>query len=1171
MGILGPFELRLDGGDPVALGGSRQRALLAILALHPNEAVATDRIIDDVWGDNPPASARHTIRVFVSRLRQALGSASKRLETVSPGYRLAVNVTEIDADRCERLYSEARVATAAGRPGEAEANLAEALTLWRGDALADFTYATFARGAIAQLAELRVSCREELAQAKLALGQHAEVVQDLEALIADHPLRERPRGQLMLALYRCGRQAEALDAYQQARHMLVEELGIEPSADLRQLEQAILQQDPSLAAPRLIGDTGEHSVALGASVAPAATATREGEAGATDLQPLGDPTYEDGQAGAFAPRTAEGTFVGRDDFLERLRLRWGESKAGRTNLVWLVGEAGIGKTRLAMRFAEEVRQGGGLALFGRADVDSLLPYQPLAEVLDHLLSHAGPDLRRVVEKELETLGRSFPNLRRYTPATAVIEDREPIRYQVFEAVVSLLVSGSAEAPLLVVLDDLQWADQPTLLLLRHVLRRAEGARHLVLGTFRPDKSKQPLTGFLADLRRERLYDRLHLDGLDEEATRNLVADRSGIDATPAFIHRLHAQTDGNPFFIEETLRALIESGHVNGAVVDEDALEALGVPEGVAEVITRRGEQLTPLALELLSVASVVGPSFNLRFVEDVMRAERRDTGRKLDASAVDAIAAAADEAAAAGLLLELPDGFEVFTFDHALVREVFYANLKPGRRVRLHHQVALALERRAEHSQVNPAELAHHFLEAEPVAGKGPARRYAIAAGRRAAELFAYEEAAEDLRRAYDLCDPDDEAGRCDILLELGRVQWHMGDDEARTSFLDAAGSAERRGDADQLARAAIGFGERYFENTYLGSSLYRDLLERALAAIPRADSPRAVVLLSRLAVNLAFPTEDERAHVLANEAVAMARRLGDERTLVPALIARHITLLDVRHIDQRLALGEELQSVAGGHEELAAEGHSWRMYDLLGIGDLEAARREHAELERIAEKLGQPLLRSLASGARGLWAELAGDDEQAERWANESLRQAKLAHTGDAESSWGSQMFALRRRQGRAGELAPLAEAVVAAGGGTLGWRSALGVLRLETGDNAGAWALYEEEMAGGPAALPRGMFWLTRMALLSELCAGVGDPGGAEQLYAELLPHALCNVVVSYCSVWGPVDGYLALLADAFGDKSLARRHLDAALDRAAAMGATAIVGELERRRVGARVAD
>ena len=171
------------------------------------------------------------------------------LRRCRPGYRLTLEPSEVDADCCERLYDEARAATASGRPADAASKLEQALALWRGSPLADFTYEPFAQGAIAQLEELRVNCREELVEAQLALGHHAEVVRELETLIADHPLRERPRGQLMLALYRCGRQAEALDAYQQARHILVEKLAIEPNADLRALEQAILQQDPSLAAP----------------------------------------------------------------------------------------------------------------------------------------------------------------------------------------------------------------------------------------------------------------------------------------------------------------------------------------------------------------------------------------------------------------------------------------------------------------------------------------------------------------------------------------------------------------------------------------------------------------------------------------------------------------------------------------------------------------------------------------------------------------------------------------------------------------------------------------------------------------------------------------------------------------------------------------------------------
>ncbi len=552
MGILGPFELQVAGGKPVALGGLRQRALFAILALRANEVVATDRLIDELWGENPPSSPTHTVQVFVSRLRRALGPASDRLTTVPPGYRLIVEPMEVDADRCERLYAEARAATAAGRAGDAATKLERALALWRGSPLADFTYESFAQGAIAQLEELRVSCREEFVEAQLALGHHAEVVQHLESLIAEHPLRERPRGQLMLALYRCGRQAEALDAYQQARHMLVEKLAIEPSATLRDLEQAMLRQDPSLSAPT---PTQEPRPDVPRSINSDPTSAPDPDrAMATALR------QHDTRPATAPPRTTAGAFVGRLDCLERLRSRWAESKAGRTSVIWLSGEPGIGKTRLATQFAEEVQGSGGAALYGRADTESLLPYQPLAEVLDDLISHAGSQMTAALEHELETLSRPFPNLRRYTPAMPVVDDQETMRYQVFEAVVSVLVGSSVDTPLLIVLDDLQWADQPTLLLLRHVLRRAEGARLLVVGTFRPDEPNQALTNLLADLRRERLYDRLNLEGLDETGTAKLVADRAGIETTPAFVRRLHAQTDGNPFFIEETLRALAESG-----------------------------------------------------------------------------------------------------------------------------------------------------------------------------------------------------------------------------------------------------------------------------------------------------------------------------------------------------------------------------------------------------------------------------------------------------------------------------------------------------------------------------------------------------------------------------------------------------------------------------------
>jgi DNA-binding SARP family transcriptional activator/class 3 adenylate cyclase len=248
LGILGPIEVHADGA-PVKLGGIRQRTVIAVLALHPNQVVSVDRLVDDIWGETPPSTAVHTIRVFVSRLRRALSAAGDRLITRAPGYVLELHVDELDADRFERLYETARAALAAGDADDAVALLRQAEALWRGQPLAEFAYEPFAQAAIARLDELCVNVREELIEAQLALGRHDEVVSELEAFVREHPFRERPRAQLMLALYRCGRQAQALEAFQLARKTLVEELAVEPGEALRELEQAILRQDPSLLAP----------------------------------------------------------------------------------------------------------------------------------------------------------------------------------------------------------------------------------------------------------------------------------------------------------------------------------------------------------------------------------------------------------------------------------------------------------------------------------------------------------------------------------------------------------------------------------------------------------------------------------------------------------------------------------------------------------------------------------------------------------------------------------------------------------------------------------------------------------------------------------------------------------------------------------------------------------
>ncbi len=264
--FLGPFEVRVDH-EAVDTGGMRQRGLLAILALNRNEAVSTDRLIDLLWGGEPPSTALHTVQVFVSRLRRALGAAADCLVTRGPGYTLEIDADAIDAARCERSYTSARAALAIGDYSRAESLLRDALALWRGVPLADFTYEPFAQAAIARLEELKLSCREELIEAELALGRHQQLMPELEAFVREQPLRARPRGQLMLALYRCGRHAEALEDFREARQKLIDELGVEPGATLRELHEAILRQDASLDLP--IPPSESTGADVGHGVAPA--------------------------------------------------------------------------------------------------------------------------------------------------------------------------------------------------------------------------------------------------------------------------------------------------------------------------------------------------------------------------------------------------------------------------------------------------------------------------------------------------------------------------------------------------------------------------------------------------------------------------------------------------------------------------------------------------------------------------------------------------------------------------------------------------------------------------------------------------------------------------------------------------------------------------------------
>ncbi len=352
-GILGPLQVD-DDGRRLDLGRPKQRALLALLLIHANSVVSVDKLVDDLWAGHPPDDASAALQVQVSRLRRALAEGAGGavvVENRKPGYVLHVAPEDLDAQRFRRLVAGAGDAMAGDTPEQALALLDEALGLWRGPALAEFADEPFAMSEAARLHELRLVAEEERVEAELALGRHATLVGRLRQLAGEHQLRERLWGQLMLALYRCGRQAEALRAYGELRHHLGEELGIDPSPALQRLEEAVLLQASELDWTPTVADG-----------------------------PISPVEVDHSTSGAGALPMAAGTeaspFVGRRHHLEHLLGEWQAATAGGPRLVLVAGEPGVGKTRLAMELARAAHAGGAMVLLGHCDEELAVPTSP---------------------------------------------------------------------------------------------------------------------------------------------------------------------------------------------------------------------------------------------------------------------------------------------------------------------------------------------------------------------------------------------------------------------------------------------------------------------------------------------------------------------------------------------------------------------------------------------------------------------------------------------------------------------------------------------------------------------------------------------------------------------------------------------------------------------------
>src|SRR6266550_146559 len=629
--ILGPLEV-LSDGQALDLGGQKQRALLALLLLEANKPVSRDRLIDALWEEEPTATAQKAIQVYVSQLRKLLGK--ERLLTRAPGYLLHAEADELDLTHFRRLQSEGKQR--------------DALALWRAPALAEFAELRFAQTEIARLEELRLACLEERLDADLAEGRQAELVGELEALVRDYPLRERLRELLLLALYRSGRQAEALAAYQDARTALVDELGIEPGKALRELHQAILRQDPAL--ERLAAD---------------------------------EPPTEAGR----------GVFVGREAEFAQLAAGLDDALAGRGRLVFLVGEPGIGKSRLADELTRRARQRGVQVLVGRCwEAGGAPAYWPWVQSLRSYIREAEPEALR---SELGTggaeLAQILPELRTIVPELPEPGsiDADSARFRLFEATAEFFRNASRIRPLLLILDDLHAADAPSLLLLQYLARELGSTRMLLLGAFR-DVDPTPahaLASMLVEVAREPVTTRISLTGLSEHDVAEYVQLAASELATPELIATLHEETDGNPLFVGETVRLLALEGRI-------------AIPQSVRDVISRRLAHLGDECNRVLALASVLGREFAL------------DALARLSGVSEDELLETLDEAMSARVVSDVPGGAGRLRFAHVLIRDTMYEGLTTARRVRLHRLAAETLEGLyGDESGPHLAELAHHAI----------------------------------------------------------------------------------------------------------------------------------------------------------------------------------------------------------------------------------------------------------------------------------------------------------------------------------------------------------------------------------------------------------------------------------------------------------------------------
>ncbi|GII56752.1 ATPase AAA [Planotetraspora thailandica] len=970
--VLGPVEAD-DGAGRIDLGGLRQRAVLARLLVARGQVVPVGTLLFDLWDDDAAKGAQSGLQVYISRLRRVLepdrprGGPNRLLVTVASGYALRAAPEQVDA-----LRFEATVRAAGERldddPQSARARLESALALWQGTPYSGFDDPPWAEAEVARLSELRVVARERHADAGIRLGLHAETVPDLEALTAEHALREEGWRLLALGLYRCGRQGDALAAIRRARTILSDELGIDPGPALRRLEAGILAQDPAL------------------DLVPAAR--RPVEIGSTwPPRPL--------EGKAPAPLEPE-PFVGREAELVALWSAVPRAAAGRFTVAVVGGDPGAGKTTLVRRFCERLENEGWIATAGGCpDSTATPPGWAWVEVLRSLVSRSGAG---------EYADLLAPLLDDTAPDTGA--DEASGGFRLHRAVGGYLSAVAREAPLLILVEDLHWADDQTLALLRALPSLLAASRVLLVVTCRDGELTDPQQDVLAALARLGPV-RVGLEGLGDDAVAELVRATCVREVEDEVVSTIVERAGGNPFFVKETVR-LFEA--------EADISE---VPSGVRDVLRRRIARLPERAQQVLLQAAVIGRDVDVDVLIDVSGDE-------------DAVVDAVEAALLAGLVTE--PGTGLLRFDHDLVRDTLYSDASRLRRSRLHAAVAAAVERRA---PGDVAALAHHYDAAGTAETAAKAVRYAGLAAEQAERRFAHREAASLWQQAIAALDRAHAGNgpvreRLELQLRHIRALALCGDmSAARAQRRQAMDVALPLGDMALTARVAAALAvphkgiARDFSRT---AWEIVDVTEKALVELPAGERSLRASLLATLALELEG-SATERGYQASLEAEELARSSGDPALLAMALSGRLRQSYTLTQVDEREAIGRELLRVgaASGQVAVLALAHLVLLECAAARGDFAEADEHLAQAELLGRRYDLTAPAAVGAWYAGQRLVISGDYAGAERAYRTAAR--LTARAGMLEGRQDLPLiatFCLHLVDGRAAEMVePLAEA--------------------------------------------------------------------------------------------------------------------------------------------------